>query len=130
MSYKIGETVDERRARWRRNYQNVDKAKRRATKRKYHSDNKSRQAAHTLVFKARKCGLLQSPEELACCACGGDAREYHHPHGYEGANALRVQAVCRPCHKALDGYRRGDNSPHYKPAIDGKCGAQRVLLAQ
>lgn len=107
MSNINDETAEEQRAEWRRRYRLLDKTKRNKYKREYYARNKARQTAHDTVCKARKCGLIASPMDLKCERCGGDAREYHHANGYEGANALRVVAVCRPCHKVLDGYKAG-----------------------
>ena len=121
MSYKEGETVEERRARWRKAYTRLDMAKRNATKRKYNRGDRGRQKAHNAIFKARGRGEIPSPKELCCVSCGQPALEYHHPNGYEGVNALEVVAVCRPCHKVMDGYTAGKLYKHYTAPICQPC---------
>jgi len=60
---------------------------------------KAQQRAYALVAQAIKSGQIPAPTSLPCEVCKARAKEYHHPSGYTGRNALVVAALCKPCHE-------------------------------
>lgn len=66
--------------------------------RQKHSKNASyklRKAARSAVYRAVRSGkIVKTPCEM----CGVDEVQAHHHKGYDQANRLDVQWLCRPCH--------------------------------
>jgi hypothetical protein len=58
-----------------------------------------RRLAHAAVRLAVRSGALPSLDVTACADCGAPAVGYHHHQGYDRANRLAVQPLCRACHQ-------------------------------
>lgn len=55
--------------------------------------------AHYTVKRAIAKGRLLPASDYQCSRCGvSRATVYHHTHGYEGDNILRVVPLCYECH--------------------------------
>ena len=65
-----------------------------------------RRRAREKVKDAIRSGKLPQIKTQKCCNCGGDAKRYDHPRGYE--NALDVEPVCFKC----DGMRSRARGEH------------------
>lgn len=53
------------------------------------------------VNHAIRAGKLPRPDTFQCHYCPAQAEQYHHHKGYEPENWLKVQSVCKKCHRRV-----------------------------
>jgi phage FluMu protein Com len=65
---------------------------------RYYSKYPEKHDANHAINYAVKIGQCLSPINLKCQHCGKQAKEYHHPNGYEREHWFDVIPLCRSCH--------------------------------
>lgn len=60
-------------------------------------------AARNAVAVAVRKGTLPNIKKQICSSCGGQAKQYHHHHGYEPSAWLDVVPLCVYCHVREEG---------------------------
>ena len=73
----------------------------RARNKKAKLENPEKVSARALVNQRVRFGRMPRVATLIC-ACGAQAKHYHHHMGYDFANRYNVIPVCLACHRAAD----------------------------
>ena len=78
---------------------------------------RAQRKAWALIAQRIRSGAIPPPTALPCEVCKVQAKEYHHPSGYDGPNALVVAALCKPCH---EGAHHGQTYGEVKAKLKAK----------